>query len=111
MRPQVHSRCMSSDLETDPHTVKSLIAKIREGYDIVTCTRWTGAGFTGYNPLKYILNKIFQIFFGILYHTTDLTFAFRIFKTDIIKCVKWEELRHPFLFETIIKPLRLGITS
>ena len=101
---------MSSDLETDPHSVKSLIAKIREGYDIVTATRWTGAGFTGYNPVKYLFNKIFQSFFGALYGTplTDLTFAYRIFKTEIVKRIKWEELRHPFLFETIIKPLRLG---
>lgn len=101
---------MSSDLETDPHTVKAMIAKVREGYDIVTCTRWTGAGFKGYNPVKYILNKIFQSIFRILYWTnlTDLTFAFRIFKTDIVKKIKWEELRHPFFLETIIKPLRLG---
>jgi glycosyltransferase involved in cell wall biosynthesis len=101
---------MSSDLETDPHTVRALIAKVREGYDIVTCTRWTGAGFSGYNPVKYLLNKVFQVFFGILYGTklTDLTFAYRIFKTDIVKRIRWQELRHPFLFETIIKPLRLG---
>ena len=101
---------MASDLETDPHAVRELIRKEREGYDIVTATRWTGAGFTGYDPVKYVLNKIFQIFFRILYGTrlTDLTYAFRIFKTDIVKRIRWEELRHPFLFETMVKPLRLG---
>jgi hypothetical protein len=26
-----------------------------------------------------------------------------------IQAVKWEELRHPFLFESLIKPLRLGV--
>jgi len=101
---------MASDLETDPHAVVRLITKAREGYDIVTATRWTGAGFTGYSPVKYILNKIFQLFFRALYGTslTDLTYAFRIFRTDIVRRIRWEELRHPFLFETIVKPLRLG---
>jgi glycosyltransferase involved in cell wall biosynthesis len=102
---------MASDLETDPHAVKDLIQEMANGYDIVTCTRWRGgAGFSGYNPIKYLLNKIFQIFFGLLYWTrlTDLTFAYRIFKTEIVKSIRWEELRHPFLFETIVKPLRLG---
>jgi hypothetical protein len=102
---------MASDLETDPHTVKALVAKAREGYDVVTCTRWSKAGgFRGYNPVKFVLNKVFQITFRILYRTklTDLTYAYRIFKTDIVKRIRWDELRHPFLFETILKPLRLG---
>lgn len=103
---------MASDLETDPHSVKDLIHTIQsEQVDIVTCSRWlTGVGFTGYNPLKLFLNKVFQILFGILYHTrlTDMTFAYRIFRTSILKEIEWEELKHPFLFETIIKPLRIG---
>lgn len=102
---------MASDLETDPHTVKDLISKAQEGYDIVACTRWhKEGGFSGYNPVKLFLNKIFQAFFKIFYRTnlTDLTFAFRIYKTGILKKIKWEELKHPFLFECIIKPLKLG---
>jgi len=52
---------MASDLETDPATVKELIAKAKDGYDIVTATRWKGeSGFRGYNPLKRFLNRIFQ---------------------------------------------------
>lgn len=101
---------MASDLETDPHTVKDLIKTINKGYDIVCTTRWHGGSFEGYNGLKYILNKVFQTVFRVLYGTklTDLTFAYRIYKTEILKNIRWEELRHPFLFETIIKPLRLG---
>ncbi len=103
---------MASDLETDPHTVKDLLKTIKnENVDIVTCSRWIGnAHFEGYNVLKFILNKIFQLFFRMLYRTklTDLTFAYRIFKIEIVKSIQWEELRHPFLFETLIKPLRLG---
>ncbi len=104
---------MASDLETDPHAVKDLLKTIKSDptTDIVTCSRWIGgATFEGYNPVKFILNKIFQLFFRILYRTklTDMTFAYRIFKTEILKKIQWEELRHPLLFETIIKPLKLG---
>lgn len=106
-----HVLMMASDLETDPHTVKALIEKASLGYDVVTATRWAGqGGFKGYNPLKYLLNWSFQHCFRLLYGTSlsDLTYGFRIFKTDLVKQIAWEELRHPFLLETILKPLRLG---
>jgi glycosyltransferase involved in cell wall biosynthesis len=106
-----HVLMMASDLETDPATVKELIAKARDGYDIVTATRWKGeSGFRGYHPLKRFLNGIFQAIFRVFYGTTlsDLTYGFRIFKREWVKTIAWEELRHPFLLETILKPLRLG---
>src|SRR3989344_2814850 len=103
---------MASDLETDPRTVKDLINEAMKGScDIVTATRWKGGkGFRGYNHFKLALNFLFQKLFQILYRTrlTDLTYGFRIFKSDIVKKINWEELRHPFLFETIVKPLKLG---
>ena len=37
-----------------------------------------------------------------------MTFGYRIFKTSILKEIRWEEAKHPFFFETIVKPLRLG---
>jgi glycosyltransferase involved in cell wall biosynthesis len=106
-----HVVLMASDLETDPSNVKELIAKAREGYDIVTATRWRyRRAFHGYNPVKLVLNWAFQKIFGILYRVslTDLTFGFRIFKIEWVKNIEWEELRHPLLLETVLKPLRLG---
>ena len=106
-----HIVMMASDLETDPSTVKDLIAKAKEGYDIVTATRWKrGRGFEGYSRIKHLLNWVFQKTFGIFYGTelSDLTYGFRIFRADLLKKIAWEELRHPFLLETILKPLRLG---
>jgi glycosyltransferase involved in cell wall biosynthesis len=106
-----HVLMMASDLETDPATVKELIAKAKDGYDIVTATRWKSeSGFRGYSPLKRLLNGIFQMMFRVLYGTTlsDLTYGFRIFKREWVKTIAWEELRHPFLLETVLKPLRLG---
>jgi glycosyltransferase involved in cell wall biosynthesis len=108
-----HVIMMSSDLETDPATVPRLIAEARKHPKaIITATRWkSGAGFDGYNPVKLVLNKIFQAFFALLYRVrlTDLTYAYRIFPTELMRSIRWEELKHPFLFETLIKPLRLGV--
>jgi glycosyltransferase involved in cell wall biosynthesis len=106
-----HVLMMASDLETDPATAKDLIAAARQGFDIVTANRWIRSGaFHGYNPVKKWMNLIFQKMFGLLYGTrlSDLTFGYRIFKTEWVKKVEWEELRHAFLLETLLKPLRLG---
>jgi glycosyltransferase involved in cell wall biosynthesis len=106
-----HVLMMASDLETDPRTVKELIARARQDIDIVTATRWSsGGGFRGYDPLKHLLNWIFQIFLRLLYGSilSDFTFGFRIFRARWVKTIEWTELRHPFLLETILKPLRLG---
>ncbi len=108
-----HTLMMASDLETPPDKVKDFIAaaKAYPGW-IVTGSRWIrGGGFAGYSPLKYFLNFIFQKLFSLLYWTnlTDLTYGYRLFPTALVRRIRWEELRHPFLLETIIKPLRLGI--
>ncbi|HSE43422.1 MAG TPA: glycosyltransferase family 2 protein [Acidobacteriota bacterium] len=108
-----HVIMMASDLETDPNLVPKLIDEEKKDPEmIVTATRWAkGGGFEGYNPLKFFLNYAFQKFFSILYGTslTDMTYGYRIFPTPLVHSIHWEELRHPFLFETILKPLRLGV--
>lgn len=103
---------MAADLETDPACLPAMLEKIGEGYDIVATTRWgKGAGFRGYHPVKFVLNFLFQRLFRILYWTdlTDLTYAYRAYRGDILKKIRWEETGFPFLFEAIIKPLRLGV--
>jgi glycosyltransferase involved in cell wall biosynthesis len=106
-----HVLMMASDLETEPRTVKDLIARARQNVDIVTATRWRSkGGFQGYDPLKYRLNWIFQAILRLLYgsNLSDFTFGFRIFRARWVKTIHWTEVRHPFLLETILKPLRLG---
>jgi glycosyltransferase involved in cell wall biosynthesis len=107
-----HTLMMASDMETPPDKVKEFIAESKKHPDwIITGSRWIrGGGFEGYSPLKYGLNYIFQHLFSWLYFTklTDMTYGYRLFPTPLIKSIRWEELRHPFLLETIVKPLRLG---
>lgn len=108
-----HAIMMASDLETDPALVPQLIAEAQKHPDaVITASRWgEDGGFERYNALKLVANKLFQKFFAVLYSTSlsDLTYGYRIFPTRLIQAIAWEELRHPFLFETVLKPLRLGV--
>lgn len=107
-----HTVMMASDLETDPACVPQLIALAKQHPDaIVTASRWRGGGFIGYSRVKLVANWAFQKMFSALYQVplSDMTYGFRIFPTRLIQAIRWDELRHPFLFETMVKPLRLGV--
>jgi glycosyltransferase involved in cell wall biosynthesis len=102
---------MTADLETPPEALPAILGKLAEGYDVVATTRWRkGIKLNGYHPMKFVLNFLFQQFFRLLYLTrlSDLTYGYRAFRTQVVKDIAWEEVRHPFFFETILKPLRLG---
>lgn len=107
-----HVMLMSADLETDPGQIPAFVEKMREGrWDIVAGSRWIrGGGFEGYSRVKLVLNFFFQWVFRLLYFTrlTDLTFAYRLYRRDILQDICWSELKHPFLLECLVKPLRLG---
>ncbi|MEW6055143.1 MAG: glycosyltransferase family 2 protein [Bdellovibrionota bacterium] len=108
-----HTIMMSTDLETDPHVVRNFIVEAkRHPSSIITASRWIKGGeFHGYNPVKLAANYAFQKIFALLYSSklTDLTYAYRIFPTSLLQSIAWEELKHPFFLETVIKPLRLGV--
>jgi len=108
-----HVVMMASDLETDPNDVRVLIAEAEKNPSaIVTASRWLGTdAFQGYSKVKLVCNWIFQRSFSILYgvRLSDMTYAYRIFPTKLVQGIHWDELRHPLLFETLVKPLRLGV--
>jgi len=108
-----HLIIMGSDLETNPDEVHILIEEEQKNpAGIVTTSRWIRGGeFHGYSTIKLVCNWIFQRFFSVLYwtHLTDMTFGFRIMPTALVQAIQWEEVRHPFNLECIVKPLRLGV--
>ena len=108
-----HVIMMASDLETDPGDVKRLVHEAsRKPNAIIATSRWRDGGkFEGYDPVKLVANFVFQRFFSLLYrtHLTDLTFGYRLYPCKLVRSIKWEELRHPFFLETIVKPMRLGV--
>ena len=80
---------MAADLETEPAAVDRMVDKIvKTGCDGVIANRWLpGGGFTNYDPLKYVLNWIFQKMFKLLFWTNlgDLTFGFKILSKEITR--------------------------
>ncbi|MDP2665650.1 MAG: glycosyltransferase family 2 protein [bacterium] len=102
---------MAADMETPPEILPAIVEKLERGYDIVATNRWcNGITFNGYHPVKLVLAFIFQQIFRVLYltHLNDLTHGYRAYKISVLKNIKWEETRHPFFFEAILKPIRLG---
>lgn len=108
-----HVVMMSTDLETDPKLIAPFIENEKLHPErITTASRWVkGGGFVGYNGVKLVCNYIFQRLISICFFSknTDLTYAYRIFPTKLVKSIRWEETRHPFFLETALKPLRLGV--
>jgi hypothetical protein len=108
-----HVLMMASDLETDPGVVRQMIDEARRHPGaIVTASRWMPGGrISGYNQVKLVCNWLFQRFLSILYATrlSDMTYGYRLFPTKLVQAIRWEELRHAFQLETILKPLRLGV--
>jgi len=108
-----HFILMASDLETNPKDVKKLINYSKKNPEkIITANRWLKQNsFNGYSLSKFYLNKIFQFFFSSLFlvSLSDLTFAYRVYPSNIIKKFYLKENRHPILLETILIPIKLGI--
>ena len=108
-----HLVLMSSDLETPPELIAQFISLAKEHPEhIITASRWRkGGGFSNYNKIKLVCNFIFERLIALLYFSklTDLTYAYRIFPSELMKKIQWEELKHPFFLETALKPLRLGV--
>jgi glycosyltransferase involved in cell wall biosynthesis len=104
---------MGSDLETDPHDVKTMIEiSTKNPQAIITASRWLAKNnFHGYGKSKVAFNFIFQQFLRALYQTklSDLTYCYRLMPTKLCQEIKWQEQQHAFLLETILKPLRLKI--
>jgi len=81
---------------------------------IVLNSRWIREGrFVGYDKAKLVMNFFFQKFFAILFNfaSTDFTYAFRVYPTALMQAIRWEELKHPFLLESLVKPLRLKVQT
>jgi glycosyltransferase involved in cell wall biosynthesis len=108
-----HILMMAPDLETDPYLASEFIRMAKQyPNDMITASRWLRKGaFVGYGKVKLICNRIFQRVFSLIYKTrlTDMTFGYRCTPTSLFKAIAWEEVKHPFFLETILKPLLLGV--
>ena len=84
---------------------------VKTGCDGVIANRWLpGGGFTNYDPLKYVLNWIFQKMFKALFWTElgDLTFGFKILSKEMTQSIDWQGTLHEICIETTVKPIKKG---
>jgi dolichol-phosphate mannosyltransferase len=103
---------MAADLETEPAAVDRMVEQLAAtGCDGVIANRWLpGGGFTNYDPLKYVLNWMFQQMFALLFWTDlgDLTFGFKILSKEMTEAIQWQGTLHEICIETTVKPIKLG---
>jgi hypothetical protein len=103
---------MAGDLETEPAAVDRMVQRMVEtGCDEVIANRWLpGGGFTNYNPLKLVLNWIFQKVFRVLFWTRigDFTFGLKLLSKEVAEALEWEGTMHEICIETTVKPLKMG---
>jgi glycosyltransferase involved in cell wall biosynthesis len=104
---------MSADMETPPEAVPRLISKISSdsNLDVVLCSRWIeGGGFSNYGARKKLISYFAQQLCRLLYKwdVHEYTYGFRIYKTDILKNLSYQEKKHPFFLESLLVPLKLG---
>jgi len=103
---------MAGDLETEPAAVDRMVQKVVEtGCDEVIANRWLrGGGFTNYDPLKLVLNWVFQKAFRVLFWTRigDFTFGLKLLSKEVAEGVQWEGTMHEICIETTVKPLKKG---
>ena len=103
---------MAGDLETEPAAVDRMVDKLVEtGCDEVIANRWLpGGGFTNYDPLKLVLNWIFQKAFRVLFWTRigDFTFGLKLLSKEVAEAIAWEGTTHEICIETTVKPLKEG---
>ena len=110
-----HTLILSSDLETNPADAAAMVRKAEESRaDIVCASRWMGGGgFSGYNPVKLVLNYGYNLMFRALYRTRihDITFGYKLIRSEILRQLKWEYGTHEFCAELLLRPLRMGYTA
>ncbi len=103
---------MAADLETEPAAVDRMVRKLQEtGCDAVIANRWlAGGGFTNYDPLKLVLNWVFQKMLRVLFWTRigDFTFGLKLLSKEIAQALDWEGTMHEICIETTVKPLKKG---
>ena len=103
---------MASDLETNPHELKKMIALSKKNpQHIISADRWvSNKGFSNYGLIKFLANFTFQKLIKVFinYDIFDFTFAYRLYPKKALKNYNIKELRHGFALEILLYPLKKG---
>jgi dolichol-phosphate mannosyltransferase len=101
---------MSSDLETPPELVATMLEKVRStGVDIVIASRWIqNSRFENYGKWKYLLSYSAQKLCKLIYPNglTEFTYGFRLYKKEVLCKYRYFETKHPFFLESLLVQLK-----
>ena len=87
---------LDSDLQNDPSDIPDLIAKVEEGYDVVSGWRKNRQDtFINRKLPSVIANKIISMISGV--HLHDYGCSLKAYKTDVLKYVKLYGELHRFI--------------
>jgi glycosyltransferase involved in cell wall biosynthesis len=108
-----HVMVVYSDGEADPGTIPVLLERARDQPNsIISASRWIEPGlFENGGMAKRTLNLLAQRITAFAYKSdlTDFTFGYRIYPTWLVRRISWEEHNHAFVYESVLKPIRLGV--
>ena len=96
-----------------PEAIPALIAKIKEGYDLVIASRYLGDGkshdddlITGFG--NWMFTRMMNILFGTNY--TDVLVSYRAFRMDLVRSLNLTRSQHPLLEqELMIRAFKQGL--
>jgi glycosyltransferase involved in cell wall biosynthesis len=104
---------MSSDLETPPELVATMLEKAKStGVDIVIASRWIqNSKFENYGKWKYLLSYSAQKLCKFVYPNglTEFTYGFRLYKKAALCKYKYLETKHPFFLESLLVQLKFNM--
>lgn len=106
---------MSSDLETPPELVATMLDKIKQtGVDIVLASRWIqNSRFENYGKWKYLVSYLAQKLCKVFYPNglTEFTYGFRLYKKEVLCEYRYFETKHPFFLESFLVQLKFGMKT
>jgi dolichol-phosphate mannosyltransferase len=95
---------MDSDLTNHPSDLAKFVDRMRDGYDVIKATRYSGGGGVSGVPayrvaISLVGNRIARLLFRLPVH--DCTNGFRAVRTDILERMRLTENRFPIIMEEL----------
>ena len=88
-----------------PETIPALVAKMKEGYDLVIASRYLGDAksedddlITGFG--NWMFTRLMNLLYGTRY--TDVLVSYRAFKISLVKALNLTRSQHPFLEQELM---------